>query len=162
MRALIGLMLAFGIAVPATAETVCVQYDDYCSNGLSMCIYAKTNKRVFLAWRSGSSLLKPIPPAVDLPPRPSKITSCEAVKKEPPKGYCEATLCGPTNLRAGITPFNNVARDPAKSAAPPCGGPSNPCPRTPTGSTRDGLLDGDSGVVTQGPAQSGPRSGSSR
>lgn len=162
LGSLLAGMLACGAVAPVAAEIVCVHYDDYCSNSLAMCRYAETNKRVFLAWGSGSLLLKPIPPATELPPRPTKITSCDAVKKEPPKGYCEATLCGPTNASPGLTPFNDKARDPAKSATPPCGGPGNPCPRRPSGVTGEGLLEGDPGLATQGPAQTGPRSGSSR
>ena len=140
-------MLAYGVA-PAAAETVCVHYDDYCANSLSMCIYAETNKRVFLAWRPGSSLLKPIPPATELPPRPSKITSCDAVKKEPPKGYCEATICGPTNVsaRKGEVPFQDIPNAPAKGATV---GPK------PHGTLQPGLIEGDAGLPGQGPVPTG-------
>jgi hypothetical protein len=160
MRVLIGFLmagiLACSVATPAAAETVCVHFDDYCSNTTSFCHYAETTKSVFLAWRPGSLRLKPIPPAVVLPPRPTKITSCEAVSKEPPRGYCEATICGPTNpsLRDGVTPFKDVTTAPPKSAAIPCGGAGNPCRQKPL-RAGPGLLDGDSGFAQQGPAAAG-------
>jgi len=157
---LLAAMIACAVAAPAAAATVCVHYDAYCANGISLCNDVRNNKRVFLAWRPGSQLLTPVPPAVVLPPRPTKITSCEAVPKEPPKGYCEATICGPAvvTLHDSEVPFKDVSTAPAGSAVVPCGGRRNPCAQLPSVVVAPGFLEGDSGPAQQGPAAAGTAS----
>jgi hypothetical protein len=163
---ILAAVIMAGIAAPATAttRTVCAlfedsSFDNQCGN---MCgwITSIAEKKYGLSrsWRPGSKIWKPVPPAAILPPGPKTVTSCDVVSKEPPKGHCVATVCGPADvtLRDGERPFGSETVAPAKLVTAPCGGPNNPCrPLKPSAVGTPGLLESDSGFAAQGPAAAG-------
>lgn len=165
-----------GATAPAAAgtKTVCVETSiaknanvscaDYCKLALA----SGPNSDFLQSWGNGvvqPNIIKPVPPAVVLPPRPTNLSSCTpAGTTQPLNGpaFCWLKICGPesASLRDSVSPYRGSVTGPATGTTfvPPCGQPGNPCPRKPSAMVGPGLLEGDSGFAQQGPAAAGTAS----
>lgn len=169
MRILAGSLLALAIvcggATPAAATTITVcalyessSFDNQCGSICGWITSVAGKKPGLPIWRPGSLVWKPVPPATTLPTGPKTVASCDVVPKEPPKGHCVATVCGLADVKllVGKRPPGSATVAPAKLITTPCGGPDNPCRvQRPSAVVTPGLLEGDSGFATQGPAGAG-------
>lgn len=159
---LLALMIMAGIAAPAAAVTrqVCVFWISSlvsdCAKICSSPAFSDNN------WMFVWGYSRPVPPATVMPPIPTTLTSCKSVWKNDRVRRCEVTMCGPetVSLRDVETKGDVVKRGPARatsnSASAPCGAArGDPCPQNSSGINGPGLLEGDTGFATQGPAAAG-------
>jgi hypothetical protein len=172
MRIFIGLLLAgavmCGVASPAAAKEVCVDFYFYydanygCSRTCSTLMVDPGF--VFSQWDIGvpTSIIKPVPPATVMPPKPTSLNSCSAVAigntPDPNMSKCVAKICGPVSalLNDTVIPLRHQSTGAATSVgSSPCGGPRDPCPQKSIPALGPGLLEGDSGSTQQGPAAAG-------
>ena len=155
MRHLTGLLLAgtlvYGVAAPATAKDVCViaivYYDPNkgCANTCLILTGLLPSWKELSGTAGAPNLVRPIPPALTVPPAPTKITSCQQVERigNNSNYQCTAKICGPSSY--SDTLHSNGIRRVPRVAVPGVASP--------------GLLEGDSGIAQQGPAPAGTATG---
>ncbi len=155
---------ATATASDASAATVCVVTAMAYPPGdvAKLCAGATSGTDPFLLsqWTSSYAIqytinfssVRPVPPATIIPPPPTKITDCSAVPATPPYSpeLVSLKICGPRRLTRTTDTIRGST--PVRS---PCAQPGDPCHQRPSTVVGPGLLEGDSGFATQGPAAAG-------
>jgi len=156
---------ATATASDASAATVCVVTAEAYPPGdvAKLCAGATSGTDPFLLgqWKDSFAIQKvinlstvrPIPPATIIPPPPTKITDCSAVPATPPYSppLVSLKICGPRVL----TRTTDTIKGSSTPVRSPCAQPGDPCHQRPSTVVGPGLLEGDSGFATQGPAAAG-------